>query len=261
MSTELRQTIFPALRYKDAHAAIDFMVRGFGFEKRAVFDGPNGTVAHAELQFGSAHVGLNSDAGPVAGSPWTTVRQGIYVVLPDADAVRRHHDRVAAAGAEIATPVRDMDYGATEYSAWDLERHLWGFGTYTHATPGEPALSVELYYDHGAKARAWLKDVFGFTEQLIVPGPGDAIAHAEMRLGGSLLMFCSGPRDVEKWGSQAQSVNIFTADPDAHCARAKAAGAVIVDPPTDTPYGARAYYARDPEGFLWGFGTYKPTLA
>jgi uncharacterized glyoxalase superfamily protein PhnB len=258
MSAERRQTIFPALRYQDAHAAIDFFVRAFQFEKRAVFEGPDGTVAHAELQFGDAHVGLSSDTGPVAGNPWTTVPQGIYVVLPDPGAVRQHHARVVAAGGEVAVPVRDTDYGSTEYSVWDPGRHLWGFGTYTHATPGEPTLSVGLHYENGPQALKWVKEVFGFRENLLVPGTDGVIAHAELQFGSSILMMGSAPRDRARWGDQRQSVHIYLADPDAHFARAKAAGATIVDPPTDTPYGARAYYARDPGGFLWGFGTYRP---
>jgi uncharacterized glyoxalase superfamily protein PhnB len=52
-------------------------------------------------------------------------------------------------------------------------------------------------------------------------------------------------------------VHVYLADPDAHHARAQAAGARIVQLLYDTPW-ARAYYALDLEGFLWGFSTYKP---
>ena len=48
------------------------------------------------------------------------------------------------------------------------------------------------------------------------------------------------------------------ADPDAHHARAKAAGAVITQPLKDEDYGSRGYSARDPEGNEWCFGTYEP---
>jgi uncharacterized glyoxalase superfamily protein PhnB len=47
-------------------------------------------------------------------------------------------------------------------------------------------------------------------------------------------------------------------DPDAHHARAKAAGAVIMMELTDQDYGSREYAARDPEGNVWCFGTYRP---
>ena len=48
----MRPNIFPAVRYKDGHAAIEWLVRAFGFEKQAVYDAPDGTVAHAQLRFG-----------------------------------------------------------------------------------------------------------------------------------------------------------------------------------------------------------------
>jgi uncharacterized glyoxalase superfamily protein PhnB len=42
---------------------------------------------------------------------------------------------------------------------------------------------------------------------------------------------------------------------------AAAAGAEIVLPPTDQDYGSRDFAARDPEGNIWSFGTYRPDLA
>jgi uncharacterized glyoxalase superfamily protein PhnB len=47
-------------------------------------------------------------------------------------------------------------------------------------------------------------------------------------------------------------------DVDAHHDRAVAAGAEIISGPTDQPYGAREYAARDHEGNGWSFGTYRP---
>jgi uncharacterized glyoxalase superfamily protein PhnB len=61
-----------------------------------------------------------------------------------------------------------------------------------------------------------------------------------------------------EWADVKQFVNVIIDDPDGHHARAKAAGAAIVIPPRDTPFGARFYAARDPEGFLWWLSTYKP---
>lgn len=48
---------------------------------------------------------------------------------------------------------------------------------------------------------------------------------------------------------------VFVADVDAHCARARAAGARIDAEPTDQPYGQREYGARDPENHRWWFAT------
>ena len=40
---------------------------------------------------------------------------------------------------------------------------------------------------------------------------------------------------------------------DAHCARARSHGAVIVQEPADQFYGDRTYRAQDPEGHVWSF--------
>ena len=41
MSDDQRQTIFPALRYRDANAAIDWLGRAFGFEAKDVHRADN----------------------------------------------------------------------------------------------------------------------------------------------------------------------------------------------------------------------------
>ena len=50
----------PCLRYEDAPAAIEWLVRAFGFEKQMVVPGPDGTVAHAQLKIGPGIVMLGS---------------------------------------------------------------------------------------------------------------------------------------------------------------------------------------------------------
>ena len=47
--TELRSTVMPALRYRNAPAAIDWLCQVFGFERHAVYANPDGSIAHAEL--------------------------------------------------------------------------------------------------------------------------------------------------------------------------------------------------------------------
>jgi uncharacterized glyoxalase superfamily protein PhnB len=122
--------IFPALRYRDASAAIDWLGRAFGFEAKAVHRSDGGVVEHAELQLGAGLImlGQHREDGWFGGEPdprASTV--GIYAVVDDVDA---HHDRAKAAGAEIVRDLTDQDYGSREYSARDLEGNLWSFGTY-----------------------------------------------------------------------------------------------------------------------------------
>jgi len=120
-----------------------------------------------------------------------------------------------------------------------------------------------LYYSDAPAALAWLARAFGFEQRLAVPGDEGTIRHAEMTLGPGVIMLgtadpargmCS-PRDL---AGTHQSICIYVEDPDAHYARARAAGAEIVAELTDKDYGSRDYTVRDLEGHLWTFGTYRP---
>ncbi len=48
---------------------------------------------------------------------------------------------------------------------------------------------------------------------------------------------------------------------DAHCERARAAGARITQEPADQFYGARVYRALDPEGHVWNFRQAVPSVS
>jgi len=251
----MRPNIFPALRYHDGHAAIDWLVRVFGFEAAAVFETPDGGVGHAELRLGTGLIAVNSAASAPAGSPWSGVGQGIYVCVKDADA---HHDRARDAGVDIVSPLTNQSYGSRDYAVRDPGGHLWGFGTYDMQAPeGDPNIFVGLHYADARAAQAFLERAFGFRRTFEVPGPDGEIAHAEMRFGDGAIFIDSGPRSASDWGDKTEAIHVHLPDPDAHHARAAAAGATITRPPFDTPW-ARGYYARDLDGFLWGFSTYAP---
>ncbi len=248
----MKPNIFPFLRYTDAPAAIEWLSRAFLFETQAALPGPDGTIVHAELRRGSGVVGLSSATSPTEGNPWSSIRQGVYVTIDDVDS---HHERARAVGARIAISPYDTHYGSREYSAWDLDDHLWGFGTYPMgALEGEPDVFPELVYRRGADAVSWLTRAFGFTATEQVPAPDGRLLHAEMRLGDSTIMLNLGDASSD----QSQAISVRDDDPDAIFARATAAGAVVVRPPETTHYGARSCWVRDPENFLWGFSTYRP---
>lgn len=124
-----------------------------------------------------------------------------------------------------------------------------------------------LRYHDAAAAIEWLCKAFGFAKHLVVPGENGTIAHAQLVLGQGMIMLGSAgddefgrlqktPRDVGGVGTQ--SPYVVVADPDAHHARAVAAGAKVVMPIEDKPYGGRGYGCLDPEGHLWNFGSYDP---
>jgi uncharacterized glyoxalase superfamily protein PhnB len=249
----MKPTIFPFLRYSDAPAAIDWLGRAFLFEKQVAYPAPDGGIVHAELRHGPGVVGLSSATPPTDSNPWSAVRQGVYVQVDDVDA---HHERAQSQGARIAISPYDTHYGSREYSVWDLEGHLWGFGTYPMGSPeGEPNVFPELVYECGVDAVNWLARAFGFTPTVQIPGPEGKPLHAEMRLGDSTIMLNLGQASNS---GNPQAISLRVDDPDALFARATAVGAVAVQAPVTTHYGARSCWVRDPENFLWGFSTYRP---
>jgi len=112
-----------------------------------------------------------------------------------------------------------------------------------------------IRYEDCDRAIGWLKDAFGFEEKAVYRGEDGAIHHAELRLGDGLIMLgqtnSTGARP-----DQRHSIYVAVPDPEAHYARAKAAGAEITREVADQPYGSREYGARDLEGNAWSFGTY-----
>ena len=127
--------VIPGLSYEDAPAAIEWLERAFGFERHAVHEGEGGKIVHAELRVGTGMVMLGSEREGAAREhfPVTTPRKagaltaGFYVIVDDPDT---HYERAKAAGAEIVMELTDQEYGSRDYTARDLEGHIWTFGTY-----------------------------------------------------------------------------------------------------------------------------------
>jgi uncharacterized glyoxalase superfamily protein PhnB len=134
------------------------------------------------------------------------------------------------------------------------------------STSSRSTIIPTMRYRDAPKMLDWLCKAFGFERHFVVPGENGTIAHAQLVMNGGMIMLGSA-RDDE-WGAIVKAVAdvgartgaayVVVSDVDAHCARAKAAGAEIVRVLQDTPYGSREYAARDPEGQVWSFGTYDP---
>ena len=127
------------------------------------------------------------------------------------------------------------------------------------AEPTPPTVFPGLMYRDAHAAIDHLVEAFGFEVVQVVPREDGQVVHAELRLGNGLVMLTSTPSDPDSpfdWGPSG--VSVVVDDPDAHFARAEAAGVEVVLGLRDTPYGARDYTVRDREGNFWTFGTYQP---
>lgn len=108
----------------------------------------------------------------------------------------------------------------------------------------------------------WLETAFGFEPLMVLLDENENLAHSEMKYGDSVIMVGNewsadhkSPQSVG--GKNTQTVHVQLArgeDIDAHCARARDAGAEILQEPQTQFYGDRTYRARDGEGHIWTFG-------
>lgn len=123
-----------------------------------------------------------------------------------------------------------------------------------------PAISPVIWYRDPRAALAWLEAAFGFETTLVVDDGEGGVMHAETRLEGGLVMVVGPPRDkattpIAFGGRATQSVHVQLSDGiDAHCVRARAAGARIQREPETQPYGDRVYTCLDLEDHPWSFG-------
>jgi PhnB protein len=114
-------TLTPFLALENAHQAIEFYTRAFGARERMRMHGPDGKIAHAELQVGDAILMLTeAQQEPVTSA-------SLYLYVPDVDEVVA---RAAAAGARITTPPADMFWGDRFGRVIDPFGVRWGIATH-----------------------------------------------------------------------------------------------------------------------------------
>ena len=123
-----------------------------------------------------------------------------------------------------------------------------------------PSLGSAVFYEDPFAALDWLEKAFGFERTMVITDADGKLGHSEMKFGNGYIMvgsewtdYVASPNSVG--GKCTQSIHVQLEDGiDAHCERARAAGAVIVREPEDQFSGDRVYAARDPEGHVWSLG-------
>jgi uncharacterized glyoxalase superfamily protein PhnB len=119
----------------------------------------------------------------------------------------------------------------------------------------EQIITPYLLYKDCDAALTFLSEAFGFEEVLRYTGEEGYVNHAEAKLGDARIYMGDpgddyrNPRDV----GETFGIYVLVDDVNAHCERARAAGAEITEEPADQDYGHRRYSARDPEGVHWYF--------
>ncbi|MGE0666962.1 MAG: VOC family protein [Sphingomonadales bacterium] len=122
-----------------------------------------------------------------------------------------------------------------------------------------PSFGSALFYKDPFAALDFLETAFGFEHTMVITDADGNLGHAEMKFGDGYIMVGAEWADyvaspASTGGRNTQSIHVhLDGGVDEHCARAVAAGAVIVRPLENQFYGDRTYSARDPEGHVWSF--------
>jgi uncharacterized glyoxalase superfamily protein PhnB len=128
---------------------------------------------------------------------------------------------------------------------------------------GWPRISASLFYDDARAAIDWLCQAFGFELRLLVESGDGKVAHSELVYGDGVIMIAQAS-DQQRWlsprqaGGTTQGLMVYVDDVDAHCKKARAAGATITTEPKISDYGEeywsdRTYGALDCGGHNWWF--------
>src|SRR5262245_30186652 len=120
--------IIPTPRYRNAGADIDWRAQPSAFARKMVVPRERKNCscrAHAWQR----HEHVETEYGRLVATPekGRPVTQGIYVVVDEIDA---HTARAKSAGAEIVIDIKTQDDGGRDYTARDLEGHVWTFATF-----------------------------------------------------------------------------------------------------------------------------------
>ncbi len=271
--------ISSAVFYQDAAAAIDWLVRAFGFAVRLKVAGEGGRIMHSELVQGGGLIMVASEGhgddmrhhrAPAAVGGSNTQNMFVYV-----DDIEEHCACSRAAGATIVSEPAVSDYGEDHwadqgYECVDVGGHHWWFAQRMRDSAafvpkldgrdlgdppppkGWPRIASGLYYRDAAAAIDWVCDAFGFEIQIKVSGEGGRVVHSELVLGAGLIMVSDEARDqvhgpyrrapASIGGVNTQSLMVYVDDVKAHCERARGAGARIICEPKVSDYG-EAYWS------------------
>lgn len=126
---------------------------------------------------------------------------------------------------------------------------------------GYPQVTPYLCVQGAAAAIEFYSTVFGATERMRMPGPGDTIGHAELALGDSVIMLADefpdmnilGPKTV---GGTPVMISVYLEDVDAVFARALEHGATSLRPVETQFYGDRTGQFEDPFGHRWSVASH-----
>jgi PhnB protein len=240
---ETIQSVTAYLAVRPAAELVEFVKRAFDAQELMRTTGSAGGL-HAEVQIGDTKVMIGG-GGAWGGTPTPT---GLHLYVPDADEVYR---RALGAGAESLYEPVDQPYGDREGGVKDIAGNHWYIATHQaggHIPVGLGSVTPFLHPRGAAALIEFMKQAFAAEEMGIHRGPEGTIAHAKIRVGGSVIEM--GEAHGE-WGPNPTMFYLYVDDVDAWYRRALAAGAVSMEAPALQPYGERRAAVRDAFDNQW----------
>lgn len=136
---------------------------------------------------------------------------------------------------------------------------------------GYHTVTAYLVQDDCAKALEFYKGAFGARERMRMAGPDAKIAHAEIKIGSSIVMMSDEMRPMpgqpgtykspRAAGLSTCGLFLYVNDVDASFDRAVRAGCIVRQPLTDMFWGDRYGQVIDPFGHTWGMATHKEDVS
>ncbi len=131
----------------------------------------------------------------------------------------------------------------------------------------KPSIIPTMRYEDANAAIDWLCKNLGFTEHAVFRNEENQVKHAQLIQGTGMIMIgekiknefdklVKVPSEID--GYNTQSAYLIVEKIEEHYKKAKEGGATIVLELTEEDYGGKSYSCKDPEGYLWNFGTYNP---
>ncbi len=116
------RTVTPYLTVNDARKTIDFATQVLGAELIFQMDGPDGSVAHAELKIDDSVIMVGQ-----AGGQWKPTPSSLYIYVPDVDTT---YKKAVQTGAKSEREPADQFYGDRVANVVDENGTRWSFGTH-----------------------------------------------------------------------------------------------------------------------------------
>jgi PhnB protein len=245
------KNIAPYFLVHGAPQFIDFLVFAFEATERLRVPRPGGTIMHAEVAIGPSDVIELADANEqYPARPMTT-----HLYVPDAHAA---YARAVEAGATGVRPPNDAHPSGDRWGVvTDAFGNTWFIATPRGWVPGPEGLRTVQPYLHlreADKMIPFVEAAFAGNASGVAKSPEGVILHATIEIAGATFEIAEA-----RSGSEASPhyLHVYVPDTDAAYAKAIAAGATGVTPPSDAPYGDRTANVKDPFGNTWFLATYR----